>query len=143
MTRKPLFAGLVQDENQQIVDTTYIGEEPCYVVNDSGFHRHIPSEQVDRQILEQMLSQVKGHEDIISEQAAKMLGQEDIFSRAIIQNQLKNIDQQIDALFQTGIPEESIAYLGMMGMRVTINFHGDVIDYQQPGGSSEEGDGDE
>ena len=50
MPRQPIFAGLVIDENDQLVETAYIGEEPCYVVNDAGFHRLIPSEQVDRHV---------------------------------------------------------------------------------------------
>ena len=140
MPRQPLFAGLVVDENDQVVETAYVGEEPCYVVDDRGFRRHIPSEQVDRQVLDALREQMKGNEDVIGEQAAKMLGQEDIFSRAIIQNQLKNIDQQLDQLLQTGIPESGRAYMGMMGFRVIINVHGEVVRVDQPGAISDEGD---
>jgi hypothetical protein len=140
MPRQPLFNGLVDDENGKPVLVSYIGDEPCYVVNDEGFLRHIPSETVDRQILLMMKSQIKGHEDIISDQTAKMLGQEDIFSRALILNQLKNIDDQFESLLSIGIPEDSRAYLGMMGMRIVINIHGDVVDFKQPGISSEEGE---
>ena len=74
------------------------------------------------------------------DQAAKLLGQDDIFSKALIESQLKNIDQQMDTVLAAGIPEESRAYMGMMGFRVKINVHGEVIDFQQPGiiDSSEE-----
>jgi len=143
MTNKPLFSGLVVDEYDQAVETVYVGDEPMYVVNDQGFRRHIPSEQVDRQVLEMMTEQIKGNEDILSEQTAKMLGQEDLFSRAIIQNQLKNIDQQLDQLFTTGIPEEGRAYMGMLGFRIVINVHGDVIGLDQPGSLPDENDPDE
>jgi hypothetical protein len=140
MPRQTLFNGLVEDENGKPVLVSYIGDEPCYVVNDEGFLRHIPSEIVDRQILLMMKSQIKGHEDVISDQTAKMLGQEDIFSRALILNQLKNIDDQFESLLQIGIPEDSRAYLGMMGLRIVINVHGDVVDFKQPGISREEGE---
>lgn len=141
MPRQPLFAGLVNDENNAPVGVSYVGGEPCYVVNDAGFKRHIPSEQVDRQVLIIMKEQVKGHEDILSEQTARMLGQEDIFTLAMIQNQLKNIDQQLEALLENGIPESGRAYMGMMGFRIIINVHGDVIRVEQPGAQSgEEGD---
>jgi hypothetical protein len=140
MPRQPLFAGLVVDENDHVVETAYVGEEPCYVVDDRGFRRHIPSEQVDRQVLDSLREQMKGNEDVIGEQAAKMLGQQDIFSRAIIQNQLKNMDQQLDQLLQTGIPESGRAYMGMMGFRVIINVHGEVVRVDQPGAISDEGD---
>jgi hypothetical protein len=133
MTFQPLFAGLVFDESDQPVDVAFVGDDPCYVVDDAGFHRHIPTEQVDRQVLDQMRELIEGHEGLISEQAAKMLGQEDIFSRALIESQLKNLDNQFDTLLETGIPEEGRAYMGMMGFRITINVHGEVIDVNQPG----------
>ncbi|MCI0520486.1 MAG: hypothetical protein L0Z70_09560 [Chloroflexi bacterium] len=133
MTVKPLFPGLIFDEYDNLVEVHYVGEEPCYVVNDAGFLRHIPSESVDRQILQNMSALIQGHEDIVSEQAAKMMGQEDIFSVAMIANQLKNLDKQFEALLQTGIPDELRAYLGMMGFKVRINIHGEVLDVAQPG----------
>jgi len=137
---KAVFEGLVVDETGNQVEVAYVGDEPCYVVNDAGFRRHISSEQVDRQVLQMMHDQVKGHEDILSEQTAKMLGQEDPFSRAAIMNQLRNIGPQLDNLLQTGIPEEGRAYLGMLGFRITIDVHGEVVDLQQPTATST-GDG--
>lgn len=133
MTSQAVFAGLIIDEYDQAVEVVYIGDEPCYVVNDAGFRRHIPSEQVDRQVFESMVEMIAGHEEVISEQAAKMLGQDDIFSMALIASQLKNIDQQFDNLLQRGIPEEARAYMGMMGFRIRINVHGEVLDIEQPG----------
>jgi hypothetical protein len=83
---------------------------------------------------------MKGKEDLLSAQAAKMLGQEDIFSKAIIENQLKNIDQQFAALMQQGIPEEARAYLGMVGFKVVIDYHGEVLRVDQPGAPDSTGD---
>ncbi|MFN8387615.1 MAG: hypothetical protein U0X92_14520 [Anaerolineales bacterium] len=77
---------------------------------------------------------MKGSEDFISEQTAKMLGQEDVFTKAAIEQQLKNIDKQFDQLMQAGIPEDMRAYLGMMGFRIVINVHGEVVRVEQPGG---------
>jgi hypothetical protein len=140
MPRQPLFAGLIIDENENPVGTTYVGDEPCYVVDDAGFKRHIPSEEVDRQVLNMLSQLIEGKENLLADQAAKLLGQDDIFSKALIESQLKNIDQQMDTVLAAGIPEESRAYMGMMGFRVKINVHGEVIDFQQPGiiDSSEE-----
>jgi len=140
MTKKALFEGLIVDENDNLVEVAYVGEEPFYIVNDAGFRRHIASQDVDRQILNSMLELVKENEDLFTEQAAKMLGQEDIFSRAMIQNQLKDIDHQMEKLFDTGIPEAARAYMGMMGFRVVINLHGEVIRIEQPGMIDEEGE---
>ncbi len=141
MPKQPLFAGLVVDEADHPVETAYIGSEPCYVVNDAGFRRHIPSEQIDRQVLSQMQEMMKGSEGFISEQTAKMLGQDDIFTRAMIEQQLKNMDQQFGALLEQGIPEEGRAYLGMLGFKIVINVHGELVRIEQP--SAPEGDGEE
>ena len=140
MAQKALFAGLVVDEAGHAVDTALVGGEPFYVVDDSGFRRHVAAEQIDRAVLAQMAELMKGSEDLLSEQTAKMLGQDDPFSKAIIENQLKNIGQQFDALLQTGIPEDLRAYLGMMGFKVVVNFHGEVLRVEQPGAATDEDD---
>jgi hypothetical protein len=137
--RQPLFAGLVIDELGRPAETALVGDEPCYVVDDDGFRRHIPSEQVDRQVFKHLTDLMKGSEDFISEQTAKMIGQEDVFTKAAIEQQLKNIDKQFDQLAKTGIPEDMRAYLGMMGFKVIINMHGEVIKVEQPGASAGEG----
>ena len=140
MPRQPLFTGLVVDEFDKPVDSAFVGDEPCYVVNDAGFRRHIPSEVVDRQVLKVLTSMIEGSEGVIAEQAAKMLGQDDPFSKAMLENQLKNIDQQLDNVLNTGIPEEGRAYMGMMGFRVRINIHGEVLAVEQPGAIDDSGD---
>ncbi len=140
MPKQALFAGLVVDEFDRPVETAYVGDEPCYVVNDAGFRRHIPSEQVDRQVLKMMSEQIEGHEDLLAEQAGKMLGQDDIFTRAALEQQFKNIDQQLEQVLQTGIPEDGRAYMGMLGFKIVINVHGEVIDLNQPGIASDEGE---
>ncbi len=140
MPEKAVFEGLIVDEKGDSVEVVYIGDEPCYVVDDAGFRRHIPADQVDRQVLERMKEMIVGHEDLISDQAARMLGTDDIFSRASIANQLKNIEDQFRLIMQRGIPEDQRAFLGMMGFRIRINVHGEVIEIEQPGIADEEGD---
>lgn len=132
MYTEPLFKGLVFDENDQAVSTSNIGDTPCYVVNDAGFMHHIPSEQIDRQVLQVMADQISGNEDLLADQTAKMLGQDDIFTRALINNQLKQIGQQFDQLLSTGIPEDSRLYMSMLGFKVVINYHGEVVNVIQP-----------
>ena len=140
MPKKQLFAGLVFDENNRPAETAYVGDEPCYVVDDAGFRRHIPSEQVDRAVLSQMQELIKGSENLVSEQAAKMLGQDDLFSVAAIATQLKNMDKQFDNMLQVGLPEDARAYLGMLGFKIIINVHGDVVSVEQPGAASDDGE---
>jgi hypothetical protein len=138
MSAGPLFTGLVFDEDDQLVETTYVGQEPCYVVDDAGFKRHIPAADVDRQVLRFLGEQIEGHEEILSEQAAKMSGQDDIFSRAVFLEQFRNIDKQFDQIIEEGLPEEGRAYMGMTGFKVIIDHHGDLVDVKQPGMIAEE-----
>ena len=140
MTRQALFGGLVFDELDRPLETAYVGTDPCYVIDDAGFRRHIPSEQVDRQVLNEIKSLIHGNEDLLSEQTAKMIGSEDPFSRAMIENQIKNIDQQFEQLFEFGIPEDMRAYLGMTGFKVIIDYHGNLINVEQPGIATDEGE---
>jgi hypothetical protein len=133
LTRKAVFEGLVYDEFDQPVQTGWIGSDPVYIVDDKGFKRHIPAEDVDRQVWEFMQEQIEGNEDLISSKAAEMMGEMDIFTKAAIENQLKNMDSQFDQLEQIGIPEESRLYLGMIGFRITISIHGEVLEINQPG----------
>ena len=140
MPRQPLFIGLVFDEYGKSAEPAFVGDEPCYVVDDAGFRRHIPSEQVDKQVLGQIAEMMKGSEDLLSEQTAKMLGQEDVFTKAAIEQQLKNIDKQFDQLLQVGLPEDMRTYLGMTGFRIIINVHGEVLKVEQPGTITDEGE---
>lgn len=138
MPRQALFAGLVVDEDGNPVEVAYVGNEPCYVVNDAGFRRHIPAEQIDLEVLRQMRETIRGSEGELSAQAAKMLGQDDPFTRAMIETQLKNMEAYFQTLLETGLPEETRAYLGMMGFKLVINVHGEIVRLEQPGIASDE-----
>jgi hypothetical protein len=140
LPNKAVFEGLVFDENGNPVETGWIGVEPCYIVDDDGFKRHIPAEDVDRQVWQLFQQQIAGHEDLLSEKAAEMLGQSDIFTMAAIQSQFKNMEDHYDKLAEVGIPEESRLYLGMIGFRIVISIHGDVVDVIQPGIVDDSGD---
>ena len=133
MASRALFAGLVVDEMGEHVETVTVGGEAFYVVDDDGFRRHVESEQVDRFVLARIFSMMEGQEEFISENTMKMLGQEDIFTKAAIEQSLKNLDEQVEALLQLGLPEDSMSYLGMMGFRVRIDHHGEVLEISQPG----------
>jgi len=138
MPQKPVFPGLVVDEFDRPVETSFVGDEPCYVVNDNGFHRHIPSKDVDLQVLRQMAEMIQGNEDMLADMTAKQLGQDDIFSRAILEDQLKHINDSFQQLLDIGLPDEVRSYLGMMGFKIRINVHGEVLAVEQPGMIEEE-----
>jgi hypothetical protein len=142
MSRQALFAGLVFDENDRPLGVSFIGSEPAYIIDDAGFHRYVPSEQIDSVVLNEMKKLIQGNEGFLSEQTAKMIGAEDPFSKAMIETQLKNIDKQFEMLFEVGIPEEMRAYLGMIGFKVIVNYHGEVLEVRQAGAVDGGGEGD-
>lgn len=119
------------------MEVVSIGEEAFYVVDDDGFRRHIDSEHVDRQVLDHFLEMVRGHEELISESTMKMLGQEDIFTKAAIESSLKSLDDRFEALMGQGFPDEMRAYLGMLGFKVVIDVHGSVVRVDQPSAPEE------
>lgn len=137
MATKAMFAGLVMDEFEQPVEVTIVGNEAFYVVDDDGFRRHVSSEVVDCQVLEMIGEMIEGNEDLIAEGTMKMLGQEDIFTKAMIESSLKNVDEQFNEMIQQGLPEEARAWLGMIGFAVVIDIHGEVIRVIQPSQSED------
>jgi len=130
MARQAMFAGLIYDENERPVDVAVIGGEANYVVDDDGFLRHIDAESVDRQILSFFLEQLEQNKDLAVEQAMEMIGQDDLLTKAAIDDSLRNISA--DQIIAQGVPEQARDMLGMFGFRVTIDVHGDVVRLDQP-----------
>ena len=130
MAANAMFAGLVVDEDGNAAEVAWVGENACYVVMDDDFRRHIDAEQVDRQVLRFMQGQVDDHRDIAVSQMLEMLGKDDIFTKAAVESSINNIDKQVGQ----PIPEEARQWMGMLGFRIVIDFHGNVVDIQLPAG---------
>lgn len=124
-----LFNGLVSTDTGEPVDVVMVGETPHYVVPDAGFQRHIESIVIDRQVLQLLRDQLEPHRDLAVREAMKMIGRDDLFTKAMIDASINNMEQ----LLEQGVPEEMRAWLGMMGFRVIVNYRGDVIQLEQPG----------
>ena len=137
MTVQAVFQGLIFDEVGRPVEVAIVGGEAFYVVDDDGFKRHIESQHVDRQILEHMFALIDGNEELISEGTMKMLGQEDIFTKAAIESSLKDVESQIEQVLTAGLPEDARMWLGMVGLRATIDIHGTVVHIEQPSAPEE------
>ncbi len=138
--KKAIFEGLVYDVNSQPVSVTYVGDEPCYVIDDDGFMRHVSAEKVDRQIWEEMTKDIKGNEDFLSKQAAEMMGQVDPFSVAVIRSQFEKTEEQFAQLQEVGVPEDARMFLGMVGFMAIVDYRGELVELKQPSAIS---DGDE
>ena len=140
MANKAVFEGLVFDDLDRQLETKYVGADACYVIDDDGFLRHISAEKIDQQVIEAMRSQVEDNKELIAEQTINMIGDVDIFTHGIIKNQLENLDDQFDHLMQNGIPENGRVYLAMLGFKVIVDYHGDVIQIEQPAAPATEED---
>lgn len=130
MSTQALFEGLIFDEEGQLVATAVVGSEANYVINDDGFHRHISAADIDRQVLAIFLEQLNQNHDLAVEQTLKMIGKDDLMTKAAIEASLKNVD--MDQIIAQGIPAQARNMLAMMGFRIIINFHGDIINIEQP-----------
>jgi hypothetical protein len=127
--RRALFEGLVYDEAEQPVEITYIGQEPYYVVLDDDFKRHVPAEEIDRQVIEWLQQQAAANKDLVSEQMMKLLGKEDLFTKAMIDSSITNMEQQV---MQQGLPDDARIMLGMMGFKIIVNIHGELVNLDMP-----------
>jgi hypothetical protein len=133
MSQKALFDGLVTTPEGQAVATVQVGGVAQYVVADGGFRFHHDAEVIDRQVLRQLGEQIAANREAVSEGAMRMIGQEDLFTKAVIDASLNNMDANFDRLIEQGLPENARAYLGMLGFRVVLNYHGEVVRIDQPG----------
>ena len=133
MSKQPLFDGLIVIENDEPAQVAFIGNEAHYVINDCGFNHHIAAEAIDRSVVRTLRAQITQHQDLVSDNALKMLGKDDLFTKAMIDSSLKNIDKHIDQLMQQGLPNGARQWLGMLGFKILVNHHGEVIKLVQPG----------
>ncbi len=140
MSRTTLFEGLVFDEDGRTLATTRVGDEAFYIVDDAGFKRHVPAEEIDRVILSQLRGQILDNKQAVAEGAMKMMGAEDLFTKAMIDSSLNNIDENFRKLMDVGLPESARQWLGMLGFKITVNYHGEVVDTNWPSAVDDSGE---
>jgi hypothetical protein len=133
MSKTALFAGLVVDEGDRSLETTMVGDEAFYVVDDNGFRRHVPAEEIDKTVLAELRDQIMENRDAVTQGALQMMGADDLFSKAMIDSSLNNIDSNFAKLMDQGLPEQARQWLGMLGFRIVVNYHGEVVRMDSPG----------
>lgn len=126
--RHALFSDLIFDEDGNPVKTTFVGAEPNYVIMDGDFKRHVPAEEVDRQVVAWLQGQVEANKDLVSSGIMNMLGKDDLFTKAMVDSSIKHMDQ----VMNQGLPADARIMLGMMGFKIIVNYHGEVIDLEMP-----------
>lgn len=140
---KAVFQGLVFDTDGNPAEVVRVGDSDAYVVVEDGFRYHIDSHRVDEQVMASFAGQVDQNRDVIGEGMMKMLGKDDLFTKVAVDRALKNFGQQAAKVYATGIPEQTRAYLGMLGFRIVIDRHGEVLRVDLPAGPQDDGDADQ
>ncbi|MCS7055655.1 MAG: hypothetical protein NZM18_05715 [Thermoflexales bacterium] len=130
--KKALFEGLVLDEAGNALPVAYVGQDPTYVLVEDGFKYHVDARRVDEQVLNAFREHVQQNEALVSEGVLRLLGRDDLFTKAAVDQQIRHLDQHFAQLFEVGIPEQVRRYLGMLGFSIIINRHGEVVDLKMP-----------
>ena len=81
-----------------------------------------------------MRGQVEDQRDLAVDAMLNMMGKDDIFTKAAVESSINNIEDSVGQ----PIPEDARQYLGMLGFRIIIDFHGNVVDMELPAGGIDE-----
>ena len=84
---------------------------------------------IDRQVVALIREQILSQRELVTTGILEMMGQDDLFTKAMVDASIEQLD---DRLFEQGIPEEARAWLGMLGFKVVVNHHGDIVQLDMP-----------
>ncbi len=124
------FEGLVETEDGVPVGVVTVGGEDFYVIDDQGFKRHVEAASIDKVILSQILGQMQEHRDEASQAMMKLMGSEDLFTKAAVDSTLKNVNAE--QVMGQRLPPEARQWLGMLGFRIIVNYRGEIVRVDMP-----------
>lgn len=137
------FEGLVVTEDGVPVEVSYIGTTAYYVIDDQGFRRHVEAREVDRPVLTQFMEQLQEHRQEAVMAMLMQLGQDDLFTKAALESTVRNL--RVDQILDQGLPPQARQMLAMLGFRIVVNLHGEVVRVDMPsmpeGGPGQWGEG--
>jgi hypothetical protein len=126
------FEGLVETEDGVPVGVATIGGEDFYVIDDQGFKRHVEAAAIDKVVLSQFLGQVQEHRDEASQAMMKLMGSEDLFTKAAIESNIKNVS--VEQMLGQRLPPDARQWLGMLGFRIIVDYRGEIVRVDMPAG---------
>jgi hypothetical protein len=124
------FEGLIETEDGAAVSVVTVGGEDFYVIDDQGFKRHVEAASIDRVVVSQFLEQVQEHRDEASEAMMKLMGSEDLFTKAAVDSTIKNASPE--QVIGQRLPPEARQWLGMLGFRIVVNYRGEIVRLDLP-----------
>ncbi|HEC34837.1 MAG TPA: hypothetical protein ENI37_09045 [Chloroflexi bacterium] len=131
--REPFFAGLVYNEEGRPAQATEVGGEPFYAIPDGDFLRHVEAIEIDRQVVARLKERLLAMKDVVVEGVMQMIGSNDPFTRAAIEMNLENMDRILELEPETVNVEDLRLWLWMIGFKVVVNVHGEVVRVELPG----------
>ena len=81
-------------------------------------------------MLAQFLEQMQEHRDEASQAMMKLMGSEDLFTKAAVDSTLKNVN--VEQMLGQRLPPEARQWLGMLGFRIVVNYHGEIVRVDMP-----------
>ena len=81
-----------------------------------------------RQVINWLQDQVSANQDLVSTNIMSLLGKDDLFTKAMIDSSIHRMGE----MMQQGLPDDARMMLGMMGFKIIVNVHGEVVDLQMP-----------
>jgi hypothetical protein len=128
LQRQALFAGLVYNEAGQPAEVVYIGSVAHYAILDDGFARHVEAYHVDQAVLRHIQERITPMQDELVRGMLQMLGKDDIFTKAALDASIRNLEQNV----RQSDPNQWGPWLRMLGFRVVVDVHGDVVEILYP-----------
>ena len=135
-----LFAGLVFNEQGQPAEVVYVGEEPSYVILMKTSGDTYRRARLTCRSCAGCANEVMDQQDLVTESAMAMLGRDDLFTKAMLDSSIRNLDRQMDQMIEMGLPEQARAWLGMMGFRIQVDIHGQLASIDMPSGPVDDED---
>jgi hypothetical protein len=124
------FEGLIETEDGVLVEVATVGAEDFYVIDDQGFKRHVEAAAIDKVVVSQFLEQVQEHRDEASQAMMKLMGSEDLFTKAAVDSTIKNVSA--DQVIGQRLPPEARQWLAMLGFRIIVNYRGEIVRLDLP-----------
>lgn len=90
---------------------------------------------MDGLVLKQFVDQIAEHREEATLAVLGILGQDDLFTKAMVDATLSNI--KVEQILGHRLPEETRQMLGMMGFRIVVDIHGEVVRIDMPGAAAD------
>ena len=119
-------------------EVAYIGGVAHYAIADAGFKRHVEALKIDNEVIASIKAQTLPNQGEMVRTMMKMLGKDDIFTKAALDASIRNMETNI----RQSDPGQWQPWLQMLGFRVVVDVHGNIVEmiYPTQPGEGEEGE---